>query len=698
MANNLGRYKAEITADTRKFRKELGGAQKSSNSFHRSASAMSSAVAAIDGPFGGISSRISAFTSLTTKGGLAVGLFAGGISALGAVTLATTSHMAKLEVATAKTTALLKATGGASGYTAQQLDTMARSVALNTLASTEGIRNAQNALLTFKSISGPVFESTIRLSQDMAAVFGGDAKSAALQLGKALEDPITGLTALRRVGVTFTEQQKDQIKAMVEVGDKAEAQRLILSELQNQIGGSGAAEAGGLSGAVDTLGQRWEELLEAWNKTTGSADKASKGVGVLTTIIDRYRQLLDPTDDERYNEALVERWKITAEIAKIEEEGYRRYSGTATKVKELKAEQAELDKELARIKAKRASERVEETAARVKSEKVQAAAVAETKASAEGERLEKLKTALTKEVDAVAASLLSKEEKENAYHAKRIASLEKLAEVDPSRSGQIEGFKTAEYQRHIEAKALLDQEAAAKRREADILEFEESLIKHDSHLELYRSQQEEQTRIAGEAAEKRASLERQAQATVSAMHQSTWQEAANFLGVFAGKSKAAAIASIAITKGLAIAQTIAHTQTASMLAFASQLIPGDPTSPLRAAAAAASVESMGAIKVGLIAATGLAQAAQTLSGGAGSSNYGAPGTSTSTAYQPAQQTIPLASDSANLAPQIIIQGTFSGINESTIEALADQLAEKVSTSDIVLVHPSSRNGQMLAGL
>jgi len=62
-------------------------------------------------------------------------------------------------------------------------------------------------------------------------------------LGKALNDPITGLTALRRVGITFSESQEKTIKTMQNMGDMAGAQKLILKELESQFGGLARAAA-----------------------------------------------------------------------------------------------------------------------------------------------------------------------------------------------------------------------------------------------------------------------------------------------------------------------------------------------------------------------------------------------------------------------------------------------------------------------
>jgi hypothetical protein len=111
------------------------------------------------------------------------------------------------------------------------------------------VKNVQAQLLSFKQLSvsagetGGVFERTTKAAFDMAVVLKKDAGSQAIALGKALEDPINGLTALRRGGTIFTEQQKDQIRVMQESGDLLGAQTLILEELESQYGGAAEASA-----------------------------------------------------------------------------------------------------------------------------------------------------------------------------------------------------------------------------------------------------------------------------------------------------------------------------------------------------------------------------------------------------------------------------------------------------------------------
>jgi hypothetical protein len=117
----------------------------------------------------------------------------------------------------------------------------------------ELIKETQAVLLSFKAVGasagevGGNFDRATIAAFDMAAVLKTDARSAAVQLGKALENPVKGVTALAKAGTTFTDQQREQIRVLVESGRKLEAQNLILDEVESQYGG--AAEAGALYSA-----------------------------------------------------------------------------------------------------------------------------------------------------------------------------------------------------------------------------------------------------------------------------------------------------------------------------------------------------------------------------------------------------------------------------------------------------------------
>lgn len=266
-----------VNKRTTTYKKAANDAKGGNDALASSFRSVSQGIAVVDGPFGGIASRVSSVASLLTGTTLAVVGFGAALSGVGIVMAKAVSYGEQLERQLYKQQAVLNATGYAAGWNAEQLDQMARQTAFATLASVEDIREAQNVMLTFKSVQKGVFSEAVNLTQDLAVVMGGTAASNAKMLGKALEDPIAGISAMSRAGVSFTQSQKDIIKAMVETGHKADAQRLILSELQKQVGGVGSGEAGGLSGSIDTLGQNFETLYENINKSTG----ASKGFEII---------------------------------------------------------------------------------------------------------------------------------------------------------------------------------------------------------------------------------------------------------------------------------------------------------------------------------------------------------------------------------------------------------------------------------
>lgn len=148
---------------------------------------------------------------------------------------------------------VIRATGGAAGRTARQLEDMAQALAGTTLASADEVRQAQQQLMTFRSIANETFDDVIRLSQDLATVGFGSLSSNAVSLGRALEDPRRGLDQLRRSGISFTQQQRDMINSLIDSGNELEAQRMILNAVDQQVGGAGAAAGGGLSGAYAAL-------------------------------------------------------------------------------------------------------------------------------------------------------------------------------------------------------------------------------------------------------------------------------------------------------------------------------------------------------------------------------------------------------------------------------------------------------------
>ena len=143
----------------------------------------------------------------------------------------------------------IKATGAAAKVTADQVGALATSLSNKTAVDDELVQTGANLLLTFKNIrneagkNNNIFDKATAAALDLSAGGFGSVESASVMLGKALNDPIKGVTALGRVGVTFTQQQKDQIKTLVESNDILGAQKVILGEVESQVGGLAEASA-----------------------------------------------------------------------------------------------------------------------------------------------------------------------------------------------------------------------------------------------------------------------------------------------------------------------------------------------------------------------------------------------------------------------------------------------------------------------
>lgn len=177
-------------------------------------------------------------------------------------------EVTEAEQSGARLDAVLRATGGAARLSGQQIRDMSAELARSTLFDDEQIQDAAAMMLTFKSVQGDTFRQAMQMSADLAATFGGDLKSSVMQLGKALEDPEQGLTALRRSGVSFTDAQKDLIKGMVEAGQKGEALTLILKLMREQgLDKTAQAMKIGITKESDDLGKAWRDLLQTMGDT-----------------------------------------------------------------------------------------------------------------------------------------------------------------------------------------------------------------------------------------------------------------------------------------------------------------------------------------------------------------------------------------------------------------------------------------------
>jgi hypothetical protein len=153
----------------------------------------------------------------------------------------------------ALTAAVLKSTGGAAKVSAKGVGDLATAISNKVGVDDEAIQSGQNLLLTFTGIrdeagrGNKIFSRASQAIVDMTAamnkgvVSSEGLKASSIQVGKALNDPVKGMTALRKGGVAFTEQQQKQVKAMVASGNRLGAQKVILGELNREFGGAAAA-------------------------------------------------------------------------------------------------------------------------------------------------------------------------------------------------------------------------------------------------------------------------------------------------------------------------------------------------------------------------------------------------------------------------------------------------------------------------
>jgi hypothetical protein len=176
----------------------------------------------------------------------------------------------------------LRSMGDVTGLTSEELQAMAGSLQEVTRFGDETIINGQAMLLTFGNIGGEVFPRATEAMLDLASKFGS-VDQASVMLGKALNDPIAGVTALRRVGVQLTEQQEEQIKAFMEAGDVASAQGVILSELEKQVGGLAEAYGDTFAGKLEIAKNMLGEVQETIGKAMLPA---------LTALLDKFTEFV----------------------------------------------------------------------------------------------------------------------------------------------------------------------------------------------------------------------------------------------------------------------------------------------------------------------------------------------------------------------------------------------------------------------
>lgn len=203
----------------------------------------------------------SIFSSLKVAGPLAAVAAGAAISKVLVSSIEEAREAAKV---TARTEGVIKSMGDVAGVSAKEVADLAGAISLKAGIDDEEIQAGQNMLLTFGNIrdevgkGNDIFTQASGLMTDLSAGMGTSMKGSAIQLGKALQDPIKGTTALGRAGVQFTEDQTAQIEKMVESGDVLGAQKVILGEVGKQF--EGAAEQ--MASPADRAKVAWGNFQE----------------------------------------------------------------------------------------------------------------------------------------------------------------------------------------------------------------------------------------------------------------------------------------------------------------------------------------------------------------------------------------------------------------------------------------------------
>jgi len=234
-------------------------------------------------------------------GSMAAGFgVAGGAFAFVSFLKSSYAEASEAEKVMAQLNAVIKSTGGAAGLSAYEISEFAAELQKTTTFADDTTKAAAGVLATFTNIKGDVFKGALVAAQDLNTALGGDLQSNIIQIGKALNDPVKGITALTRVGVSFTDQQKAEIKTLVEKNKVMKAQLIILKELNAEFGGSAVAAANTTPGRASQLANEWADFKEDFGKGAAPAvvDPAVSGASGLLNLYRRYINELN--DPERY--------------------------------------------------------------------------------------------------------------------------------------------------------------------------------------------------------------------------------------------------------------------------------------------------------------------------------------------------------------------------------------------------------------
>jgi hypothetical protein len=268
----------------REVKNEAKNTQNETLKLNQTLSDLGRAIRLVDGPLGGVASRfqtLSGIAAISSKSMIAFTLAsAATVFALSKIVgIARETERNLLRVDTA-----LIATGRSAEITVGQVEQLAIKFGELTLSNKDAGLKAIAAISTFKDVATKDFESIITSAQGLSSVFGGDLVNNAQKIARALESPGEAATVLDRQLGKLTKGQVQYLRNLEETGRKAEAQALIMGRL-SAFTALAAAEAGGLAGKQDTLGERTNQAAVAADRLLGITQAYGFVVDGLTGFI-----------------------------------------------------------------------------------------------------------------------------------------------------------------------------------------------------------------------------------------------------------------------------------------------------------------------------------------------------------------------------------------------------------------------------
>lgn len=280
--NQLSAAYAKLTAEERKADvgvKLLNKLNTQADELNRSLRTLPNEVSGLKKSFIGIGDIIT--------GGLITGGILAAVSSIKAFGTESIKEFSEAQVALGKVNAQLAATGNQAGISAKELKKLADSIEVNTGIDADTVLNeVTSGLLKFVRIQGDVFKQAQQNAVDLAQVMGGDLAGATQLLGKALDDPIRGISILRKAGISLDADTKKQIETAVKANDTYKAQTIILREVEGRVKGVSSA-----INNTDLNGVR--NLTVAWNNAKEAVGEALISIG--NGIIDLYKSFSDGT-------------------------------------------------------------------------------------------------------------------------------------------------------------------------------------------------------------------------------------------------------------------------------------------------------------------------------------------------------------------------------------------------------------------